>query len=176
MCASAFATEGMQTSTSPSNSIPVTANLTATTINFTISDSVSARTNTETTDDIFDLSYSDFEVTNTMEIGVLEVVSLKAVGQNGWTVVNDTGDVTWTNMLRDQHKLSMVATNTDSKKEALKIDGINLAGEGITDTYKVEVPNNEGKTTYKLTGHTGPVSASMAETTVANVIVTVAIK
>lgn len=175
MCASAFATEGMTSSTAPSNSIPVTASLTATTVNFTISDSVTARTNTATTEDIFDLTYSDFEVTNNMKLGVLEVHSLKAEGQNGWEVVADNA-VTWTNMLRDQKKLSMLATNADSDNAALATDGINLAGDGITDTYKVEVSNNGGKTTYKLTGHTGPVSAPIPETTVANVIVTVAIK
>lgn len=174
MCASAFAAEGMKASNESQNSISVTANLTATTINFTISDRVSARTNTET-DDIFDLTYSDFEVTNRMKIGVLEVVSLKAEGENGWTVVNDDA-VTWTNMLRDQHKLSMLATNDNSTNDALKTNGINLAGNGITEDYKVELQNNGGTTTYKLTGHTGPVSAPMTETTVAKLIVTVAIK
>lgn len=176
MCASAFATEGMKTSNESQNSISVTANLTATTIDCLISDSVSARPNGNTAEDIFDLSYSDFVVTNNMKIGALAVVSLKAEGQNGWTVVNDTGAVTWTNMLRDQHKLSMVATNADSEAAALETQGIDLAGDGITETYKLTVPNNGGTTTYKLTGHTGPVSAPMTETTVAKLIVTVEIQ
>lgn len=142
-------------------SVPVKANLTAATISFTISEQVTA---TQSAEDPVNLTYSDLLIKNTMKAGKLQVTSLVAEGQNGWSVVKDSSVSDWKALAFDQKKLSILADNGDITKADL--------AESLTTS--VSIPN-AGETTYKLTGHTGPVSTAVTNETVAKIVATISL-
>lgn len=142
------------------NTIALSANLTPTTLDFEISDSVTA--STQTADDPTVLTYSNLTIKNLMQTGKLEVEKLVLTGKNGYTAAGDSID--WKNLSVNEKKFSMLASCAD-------ITNYDLSNQL---RRSVEIQNN-GSVTYSFTGHTG-ISAEGFNGAIAQLVVTVTLK
>lgn len=134
----------------------VYVNVAATGIDFTVTESVTLTGTADSTD----LSASNIVVTNNSTVGVLNISSIAATAEDGWTLANQSTD--WSTLPANDSKIGLVADGT-----------CDLAAGAYTGAGSVN-PGSSDTTT--LSGNTGMVTTALSNEQVAKVTVTVALK
>lgn len=147
----------------PSATIPINANFSAQAISFEVTDSINANTSS---DDPTVLKFSEFKVTNLMNMGYLEITKISATGENGWNVAADNYYDDWKKAPFDRKWLSILAAADGMEKTDLSSGG-----------YTGSLPLKYGTSmTFDLSGHTGAVTQDVSGETVAKIITTISLK
>lgn len=140
--------------------VAVKANFSSQTICFEVSQSVTATAGAE---EPTNLSITPFTVKNNMSMGSIDVTNIRAEGQNGYSVVEDSSE-SWKELAFDTKKLSILAT-VDSA-------AFDLSGDGFSGC--INIPR-ESSVEILLSGHTAAASATVSGIAAANIITTVAL-
>ena len=136
-------------------SVPAHINVPATAIDYSVTEKI----NMTGAENSTDLTIDSLNVTNNLKAGVLNIDSVEATGDNGWTVVGDDSD--FVKMGKNAHKFSMVADGTFDMS---------------TGVYTTAGQVNPGeKDTTAFTGQTGITTEAITDEKAANVVVTVSL-
>ena len=148
-------------SSASDRAISVSANLSATTLSFDITETITATTRTES--DLTKLTYSSLTIENKMPTGKLEVEKLELSDAGDYTLVNDAS-TEWGKLSINDKKLSMLVS----------------CGSEVNDhdmssplTRKLEIANNSS-ISYTFSGHTGISSGYSGK--IAQLVVTLSLK
>lgn len=141
-------------------SVALKANFSAQSISFTVSESINASSDVSNPTE---LKFSELVITNNMTTGSLDLIGIKAEGQNGYSVASDNSE-NWEDLAFNTKKLSVVATISGGSCD--------LSGEGFSGAVNIPRSSNVA---ISLSGHTAAVSTKIEGATVANIVATVAL-
>ena len=136
-------------------SVPAHINVPATAIDYSVTEKIEMQGAANSTD----LTIDSLDVTNNLKAGVLNIDSVEATGDNGWTIVGDDSD--FVKMGKNAHKFSMVADGSHD-----------MSTGAYADAGQVN-PGEKDTTTF--TGKTGITTEAINDEKAANVVVTVSL-
>ena len=136
-------------------SVPAHINVPATAIDYSVTEKI----NMTGAENSTNLTIDSLDVTNNLKAGMLNIDSVEATGDNGWTVVGDDSD--FVKMGKNAHKFSMVADGSHD----MSTGAYTAAGQ----------VNPGGKDTTAFTGKIGITTEAITDEKAANVVVTVSL-